>query len=99
METLKQIYPTKANISTTAKSFLIENERISDPLEISNCFCKFFTYIAKKLKNSYFGYVNTTWSKEISIPLKQNTGFRFQYVSVLEVKNILSSMNSNNQLV
>ena len=40
-------------------------------------------------------YVNTTWSKEISIPLKQNTGFRFQYVSVLEVKNILSSMNSN----
>ena len=48
-----------------------------------------FQIVAKKLKYSYFGYVSTTWSKDIPIPLKQNTGFRFQYVSVLEVKNIL----------
>ena len=91
-KTLKSIYPTKNRDKTSLRSFDIGGEKTTDPSQIANAFCTFFTQVIASLKSKAIPLRNFAWKNPSPMQMRTNSKFSFRKVSQLEVMKQLKSI-------
>ena len=93
---IKQIIPNnKGSECTATKFFFVKEEKITDPKQIANNFCNYFTDIANKLKKLSFPLMDFVWRKPSQPAIFTNKRFNFQYISKLFVEKELKQLKRN----
>lgn len=89
---IKTIFPVKPSESSTSKTFVINEQVISENKAITNGFCNFFSNITKNLKSCSFPMKNCVWNYFKHSPTICPTQFTFAPVSDTEVLNYLRKL-------
>ena len=89
---IKKLFPVKPNTNSTCDKFVINGEMSSDKKLIVDGFCNFFQTVASKLKTNSIKLKDFVWHRPSARTPSVFT-FRFKYVSVVEVRKQLKSLN------
>ena len=71
---------------------MVNDELTDDKSIIANGFCSYYHSAVSNLKATAFKLVNFTWVYRENLPGKINTRFRFNYVSVPQIKRHLKNL-------
>ena len=89
---IKTIFPINSASKSTSKTFIIDEQFISEDKTIANCFCDFFSNISKKLKSRSFPLKSIVWNYFERSPATCPTQFTFTQVSDIEVLECLRKL-------
>ena len=63
-DTIKKVFPIKKTVTSSTKSFKVDDKIISDKPSIAQGFCNYYSTVASKLKQISFPLVNFVWKFE-----------------------------------
>ena len=91
-KTIKSIYPSKANMGTSAHSFDLEDGKTNEPKRVADGLCDFFASIVTTLRKTTTSLYNFVWMPPTPITNRTKCKFKFRPVSRLEVEQDLKSI-------
>ena len=89
---IKHVFPLKTKNVKSENLLVINGIKSTKPNEIANGFCSYFSTVVSTLKYISYPLIDFTWRKPLNQPIRTYKSFNFEYVSVIEVTQLLKKL-------